>query len=62
MDFAQHPHQQTDINGVASFSVAKQATQIQTNSISPKTDGHCFLGPSYEVEGRLGTKVSAINK
>ena len=39
-------NQQTEINGVASFSVAKQATQIQTNSISPKTDGHCFLGPS----------------
>ena len=45
MDFTQHPHYQTAINGVASFSVAKQATQFQTNCISPKTDGHCFLGP-----------------
>jgi len=31
---------------VASCSVAKTATQIQTNCISPKTDGLCFLGPS----------------
>ena len=34
------------INGVASCSVAKTATLIQTNCISLKTDGLCFLGLS----------------